>query len=190
MRSVLRLVTPPAERAVSLSEARRHLRLEDTDSDDLVAMYIEAAEQSLSYVGRALKPATYAVDLYGHVFPRIDLPMPPLRAVTGITAPDATGAMATVDTANYTVIKTSEGRGTILTASGYSWPFPPYSPGYVAATVTFTAGYDVVPSALRAAILLIAGTLFENRSGASPVPMTKLPYGIDSLVGSYRELTM
>jgi uncharacterized phiE125 gp8 family phage protein len=190
MRSVLRLVTPPTDRAVSLNEARRHLRVEDTDSDDLIAMYVEAAEQSLAYFGRALKPATYAVDLYGHVFPRIDLPMPPLRSVTGITAPDATGAMATVDTANYTVTKTNEGRGTILTASGFSWPFPPYSPGYVAATVTFTAGYDVVPSALRAAILLIAGTLFENRSGASPVPMTKLPYAIDSLVSPYRELTM
>lgn len=188
MRSVLRLVTPPTDRAVKLEEARRHLRVEDTDSDDLIAMYVEAAEQSLAYVGRALKPATYALDLYGHVSRYIDLPMPPLRAVTGITAPDATGAMATVDTANYTVTTTSQGRGTILMA--YGWPFPPYSPGYVAATVTFTAGYDVVPSALRAAILLIAGTLFENRSGASPIPMTKLPYGIDSLVGPYRELAL
>jgi uncharacterized phiE125 gp8 family phage protein len=188
MRSVLRLVTPPTDRAVSLNEARRHMRVEDTDSDDLIAMYVEAAEQSLAYVGRALKPATYAVDLYGHVSRCIDLPMPPLLDVTGIAAPDATGAMATVDTANYTVTKTSEGRGAVLMA--YGWPFPPYSPGYVAATVTFTAGYDVVPSALRAAILLIAGTLFDNRSGGSPIPMTKLPYGIDSLVGPYRELAL
>lgn len=190
MRSILRLVTPPTERAVSLNEARRHMRVENTDSDDLIAMYVEAAEQSLAYVGRALKPATYALDIYGHVGHRIDLPMPPLRAVSSITSPDATGAMAAVDPANYTVTTTSQGRGTILTAVAYRWPFPPYVPGYVAATITFTAGYDVVPSALRAAILLIAGTLFENRSEASPIPMTHLPYGIDSLVGPYRELTM
>jgi hypothetical protein len=59
------------DRAVSLNEARRHMRVEDTDSDDLIAMYVEAAEQSLAYVGRALKPATYALDLYGHVFPTL-----------------------------------------------------------------------------------------------------------------------
>jgi uncharacterized phiE125 gp8 family phage protein len=185
MRSVLRLVTPPTDRAVSLNEARRHMRVEDTDSDDLIAMYVEAAEQSLAYVGRALKPATYAVDLYGHVGRCIDLPMPPLRAVTGITAPDATGAMATVDTANYTVTKTSEGRGAVLMA--YGWPFPPYSPGYVAATVTFTAGYDVVPSALRAAILLIAGALYDNRAAVAPISLYQMPMGVDALVAPFRE---
>jgi uncharacterized phiE125 gp8 family phage protein len=185
MRSVLRLVTPPTDRAVSLNEARRHMRVEDTDSDDLIAMYVEAAEQSLAYVGRALKPATYAVDLYGHVGHCIDLPMPPLRAVTGITAPDATGAMATVDTANYTVTKTSEGRGAVLMA--YGWPFPPYSPGYVAATVTFTAGYDVVPSGLRAAILLIAGALYDNRSAVAPTSLYQMPVGVDALVAPFRE---
>jgi uncharacterized phiE125 gp8 family phage protein len=185
MRSVLRLVTPPTDRAVSLNEARRHMRVEDTDSDDLIAMYVEAAEQSLAYVGRALKPATYAVDLYGHVGHCIDLPMPPLLAVTSIIAPDATGAMATVDTANYTVTKTSEGRGAVLMA--YGWPFPPYSPGYVAATVTFTAGYDVVPSALRAAILLIAGALYDNRAAVAPISLYQMPMGVDALVAPFRE---
>jgi uncharacterized phiE125 gp8 family phage protein len=187
MRSVLRVVTPPTDRAVTLSEARRHMRVEDTDSDDLIAMYVEAAEQSLAYVGRALKPATYALDLYGHVSRCIDLPMPPLRAVTGITAPGATGSMATVDPANYTLATTSEGRGTILTASGFSWPFPPYSPGYVAATVTFTAGYDVVPSALRAAILLIAGALYDNRAAVAPISLYQMPMGVDALVAPFRE---
>jgi uncharacterized phiE125 gp8 family phage protein len=185
MRSVLRLVTLPTDRAVSLNEARRHMRVEDTDSDDLIAMYVEAAEQSLAYVGRALKPATYVVDLYGHVGHCIDLPMPPLRAVTGITAPDATGAMATVDTANYTITTTSEGRGAVLMA--YGWPFPPYSPGYVAATVTFTAGYDVVPSALRAAILLIAGALYDNRAAVAPISLYQMPMGVDALVAPFRE---
>jgi uncharacterized phiE125 gp8 family phage protein len=190
MRSILRLVTPPTERAVGLNEARRHMRVEDTDSDDLIAMYLEAAEQSLAYVGRALRPASYALDIYGHVTRCIDLPMPPLRTVTAVRAPDATGTMAAIDPANYSVMKTSEGRGTILTATAYNWPFPLYNPGYVTATIEFTAGYDVVPSGLRAAILLIAGSLYENRSAASPVPLTKLPFGVDALLGPVRELTM
>jgi uncharacterized phiE125 gp8 family phage protein len=188
MRSILRLVTPPTERAVSLNEARRHLRIEDTDQDDLIRAYIEAAEQSLSYVGRAFKPASYALDIYGWAGTHIELPMPPLRSVTAVKAPGTNGTLATVDPSNYTVATTSEGRGVLLTSTAYVWP--PYSSGWVSASVEFTAGYDTVPSNLRAAILLVAGTLFENRSGASPVPMTKLPYGIDALVGPLRDLTM
>src|SRR3954451_18739362 len=109
MRNVLRLVTPPTDRAVSLNEARRHMRVEDTDSDDLIAMYLEAAEQSLAYVGRALRPAFYALDIYGHVTRCIDLPMPPLRSVTAVKAPNASGVMAAIDPANYSVMTTSEG---------------------------------------------------------------------------------
>jgi uncharacterized phiE125 gp8 family phage protein len=91
MRSVLRLVTPPTDRAVNLNEARRHLRIEDTDQDDLIAAYIEAAEQSLSYIGRALKPATYALDIYGIGSRYIDLPMPPLRAVGSVSTVGSSG---------------------------------------------------------------------------------------------------
>jgi uncharacterized phiE125 gp8 family phage protein len=164
------------------------LRLEDTDQDDLVAMYVEAAEQSLAYVGRALKPASYALDIYGFARHCIELPMPPLRSVTAVKAPGTDGVLAAINSSNYLVTTTSEGRGRIDMATAYAWPASAYSPGWVTASVEFTAGYDIVPSALRAAILLIVGTLFENRSGASPIPMTKLPYGVDALVGTYREM--
>lgn len=186
MRSILRLVTPAADRAVSLNEARRHLRLEDTDQDDLIAAYIEAAEQSLAYVGRALKPATYALDIYGIGRRYIGLPMPPLRAITSVSTVGSTGTLALLDPSAYTVITTSGGQTSIDLGSSP----PAFAAGSIWATIVYTAGYDIVPSALRAAILLIVGTLFENRSGASPVPLTKLPYGIDSLVGPFRELTM
>jgi uncharacterized phiE125 gp8 family phage protein len=187
MRSVLRLVTPaPAtDRAVSLNEARRHLRIEDTDQDDLIAAYIEAAEQSLSYIGRALKPATYALDIYGIGRRCINLPMPPLRAISSVSTVGTSGTMSVLDPSAYTVITASGGQTLVMLANP-----PTFTSGSICATVQYTAGYDVVPSALRAAILLILGMLYENRSGASPVPMTKLPYGIDSLVGPFRELTM
>jgi uncharacterized phiE125 gp8 family phage protein len=185
MRSVLRLVTPPTDRAVSLNEARRHLRIEDTDQDDLIAAYIEAAEQSLSYIGRALKSATYALDIYGIGCRYIDLPMPPLRTISSVSTVGSSGTLSVLDPSAYTVITASGGQTSVMLANP-----PTFTSSSNWATVQYTAGYDVVPSGLRAAILLIAGTLYENRSGASPVPMTKLPYGIDSLVGPFRELTM
>jgi uncharacterized phiE125 gp8 family phage protein len=185
MRNVLRLVTPPTDRAVSLNEARRHLRIEDTDQDDLIAAYIEAAEQSLSYIGRALKPATYALDVYGIGSRYIDLPMPPLRAISSVSTVGSAGTLSVLDPSAYTVMTAAGGQTLVTLASP-----PTFTSGSIWATVQYTAGYDIVPSALRAAILLIVGTLFENRSGASPVPMTKLPYGVDPLVGPFRELTM
>jgi uncharacterized phiE125 gp8 family phage protein len=186
MRSVLRLVTPPTDRAVSLNEARRHLRIEDTDQDDLIVAYIEAAEQSLSYIGRALKPATYALDIYGIGRRHIELPMPPIRAISSVSTVGSAGTLAVLDSSAYTVIPYIGGKIVIDFGSSP----PAFTSGSIWATIQYTAGYDVVPSALRAAILLIVSTLYENHSGASPVPMTKLPYGIDSLVGPFRELTM
>jgi uncharacterized phiE125 gp8 family phage protein len=187
MRSILRLVTAPTERSVSLNEARRHMRVEDTDSDDLIAMYLEAAEQSLAYVGRALKPASYALDIYSYPLRVIDLPMPPLRTVTAVKTPDATGVLTAIDTANYSIAQTSEGRGSLVASTAYVWPAIAYSPGSVSASIEFTAGYDVVPSALRAAILLIAGALYDNRSAVAPISLYQMPMGVDALVSPFRE---
>lgn len=182
---MLRLVTPPADLAVDIDEARRHLRVQDEDSDDaLISAYIEAAQQSLAYLGRAFRPATYALDLcyFGCSWTR--LPMPPLRSVNAILVTDANGDQTALDESLYTVSTSDEGIGSIRLAYGQSWPSSRGDLGSV--SIEFDAGYDDVPAALRAAILLIVGSLYENRSAASPVAMTALPGGVDALVAPYR----
>jgi uncharacterized phiE125 gp8 family phage protein len=186
MRSVLRLVTPPTERAVGLNEARRHMRIEDTDSGRSDCSHVSRRRNSrYAYVGRALKSASYALDIYGIGSRYIDLPMPPLRAISSVSTVGSAGALSVLDPSAYTVM-TAAGGQTLVTLTSP----PTFTSGSIWATIQYTAGYDIVPSALRAAILLIVGTLYENRSGASPIPMTKLPYGVDPLVGPFRELTM
>lgn len=182
MKDNLRIITPAIERAVSLNEARRHLRVEDTDSDDLINLYLNAAEQSLAHVGRAFRPATYALDLYqwGCHHRVVELPMPPLRSIVSVVD----GNSVTIDSSNYSVTKTSEGRGILLFASGYSWS--PLTSGQVRATITFTAGYDEVPAALRAAILLTIATLFDNRADVAPINIYSVP-GVDRLIAPFRE---
>jgi len=162
------------------------MRVEDIDSDDLIAMYIEAAEQSLAYVGRALKPASYALDIYGHPHWRFELPMPPLRSVTAVRTVGADGNLSVYDPANYVVTTSAEGRGTIrLASTSGTWPY--YAVNYVTASVEFTAGYDVVPSALRSAILLIAGSLYDNRASVGPLNLYRVPDAVDSLVAPYMD---
>lgn len=167
MKPVLRLVTPATERSVSINEARRHCRIEDTASDDLVATYIEAAEQSLATVGRALKPATYALDIYWPDHRVLVMPMPPFRAFTAIRVRASDGTLTTVtDTSTYTLLVTSEGRGKVI--------LPPWSGigtitglPQVQTSIEYTAGYDTVPAALRTAIFLMVSSLFDNRSATA-----------------------
>jgi uncharacterized phiE125 gp8 family phage protein len=179
MRPALRLVTPPTELAVTVEEARRHMRVEDFESDELILAYLQAAEQSLAYMGRAFKPATYAFDLY--CWRRIiELPMPPLRSVTSITT-----EAGTVDPSVYRVTISSEGRGIVQFTGTFPTTIADW--GNVAVSVEFEAGYDQVPAAIRAAILLTAESLFENRSEASPIPLTHMPVGVQALVANLSE---
>lgn len=180
MKNILRAITPPTGFAVSVSDARRHLRLEQLDDDAAIAVYIEAAQASLAYLNRAILPASYAYDLYCTT-PIVEIPMPPLRQVTAVRLPDNSLIAST----NYRVTTTSQGRGIIQPVTGYSWPTP--LSGSLVASIEFDAGYVKTPSAIRSAILLIVGALFENRSAASPVSLTELPFGVDRLVSVYQE---
>lgn len=197
IRRVLRLVTPPTARAVSIDEFRRHQRLgDDLSSDGLLALYLEAAERQLSYLGVAAAPATYALDL--HRFPYgasyypthlpgisdwdvIELPMPPLRTITAIRATAPDGTVTTLDPSLYRVTIPYEGKGSVRSVWGNGWPAVRGDMG--SASIEFTAGYDSVPGNLRAAIMLLAGSMFENRSALSATPMQVLPIGVADLVG-------
>jgi uncharacterized phiE125 gp8 family phage protein len=153
MRDILRIVTPASEFAVTVNEAKAHMSVPDSESDDLISAYVQAAEQSLAFIGRCLKPTSFALDLYDWRR-EIELPMPPLRTVTAVKARGTDGTLATLDTASYLVSTTSEGRGIIRMLGTHSWL--PLDWGQVALPIEFTAGYDEVPAALRAAILLTA----------------------------------
>lgn len=183
MRDNLRVITPATDLAVTLDDAKSHLRVEDSDQDELVQAYIEAAQQSLAYLGRALMPASYALDLY-RWRRAVELPMPPLRSVSAVKVVGADGTLATTDSANYSVTISAEGRGLVY-MPGAAWGLVGLE-GKPIVSIEFSAGYDTVPAAIRAAILLIAGSLFDNRASVSPVSVYSVP-GIERLVAPYAE---
>jgi uncharacterized phiE125 gp8 family phage protein len=182
-RNILRIVTPPTKLAVEVTDAREHLSVEVLDDDNLIATYIQAAQQSLALsIGRALVPTAYALDVYTGCAYGILLPMPPLKTVTAVKTHNTSGIMTAIDPSLYSVTITSEGRGIVSFGSGYAytnlyWPQPN-------ASIEFTAGYDDVPAALRAAILLTVSTLYENRSSAASAATYKLP-GVEALIAPF-----
>ena len=175
----IRLITAPAVEPVSLADAQLHLRAPTSGADaTLISAYIQAARETVeAHTGRALVTQTWQARL--SAFPAtgaVYLPRAPLIAVTTLAIVDAAGAVTTVAADQYQV-DASTGPyaqpGAVLPASGVDWP-ETRADTLGAVRVTFTAGYGAtaasVPAALRAAILLIVGELYEQREASAEKP--------------------
>lgn len=180
----LRLLTPPASEPVTLTQAKAHLRIDAGNTDDalITAMLAAAREAVESHTGRALMPQTWQMRLPG--FPSdqnaIDLRFAPTISVTELRIVDPGGTEAVVASTAYQVETPSGPQappGRLLPAPGTSWPAT-QADATGAVRVTFQAGYanaDAVPAALKAAILLMLGELYEHREASAVRPPQDVP---------------
>lgn len=183
----LRLVTPPTVEPVTLVDAKAHLRITSSAEDALLAGLITAARQvAESECRRALITQTWEKVL--DEFPdEIELPYPPIQAITSIVYIDTAGAQQTLASAGYFLDSKSE-PGWVAPAYGYTWPQT--QDAWNVVTITYRAGYGSqasdVPQAIRQWILLMVGHYYENREASVPgVVMTPLPF-IAGLLDPYR----
>ena len=162
----LRLDTAPAELAVSLEEAKAHLRVLNNSQDgpigDALAAAIGLLDGYSGILGRCLVEQSWLLSFECWPGRTIKLPLPPLISVEEIAYVDQADADQVVSPALYHVL---EGPlATIRLKPTAVWPTLGRNPRAV--TISFTAGYGAaadVPGALKAAIKLILGELFENR---------------------------
>jgi uncharacterized phiE125 gp8 family phage protein len=191
----LRLITPPAAVPVSVDEARAHVSAYGSGDDAILTAMIAAAVSHLDgragVLGRALIQQTWELSLdhfpdtdhrlwpaacyhwpvthlHAQDVGAIKLPLAPLSSVTWIKYVDETGTQQTLDPATYIVDTTSE-PGVVVPAYNALWPVTQKVRNAV--TVRFVCGYGTnatdVPQALRSAILLMVGDLFENREAVT-----------------------
>lgn len=171
-----KLTTGPAAEPVTLAEAREHLRVTHTGEDALIGSLITAAREHVeSVTGLRLIDQDWELALPAFPQPRahqprttaeaIELPGWPLQSVDAVTYRDATGALQTLAPEAYRVDDFR--RPARLTPIG-QWPATE-SDNPLAVRVTYSLGFGAdgveVPAAIRAAILLLVGDLFENRQG-------------------------
>jgi uncharacterized phiE125 gp8 family phage protein len=149
------LITAPALEAVTLAEAKAHLRVDvaETDADAGIQEMIDAAVEYLDgfagVLGRAVMTQTWSQEYDGYCG-HLVLPIGPVQSVTSISNTD--GAFA-----DYRLLK--DGRGYFLRPnSGVSWPA---NNGPV--VVEFVAGDVVCPSGIKGLIKLHVGTMFAVR---------------------------
>ena len=181
------VVTPP-EPLVPLDEAKLHLRVDFDDDDALIEGAIAAVSAAIDgpdgWLGRAigLQTLEYRGDPFG--LDPIRLPCPPLIEVEQVSYLDTTGAEQVVPAASYGW----SGAG-LAPAWGMIWPTARWTDEAV--RVRYTAGYEIVPPAIRAALLLMIGDLYDNRAtvetgvraAAVSIPMSTT---VDALLSPFR----
>lgn len=183
----------PTELAVTLEEAKLHLRVDHDEEDALIERLILAAtEDAEAFQGRSL--TTRTLRLHMDRFPTengaIYLPYGPVQAVEEVAYIDAGGAKNVIASSHYAVDKVRS-PSRIVPVAGHTWPNASLL-AIGAVSVTYTAGYgngpEYVPANVKQAILLMVGHLYENREAVSAdraIP-TELPMGVKYLLMKHR----
>ena len=166
---VTQTVAPTAE-PVSLAEAKLHLHVDIDDEDTLISALIQAAREYVeNHTGRSFVERTYRADI-PYFADCTRLPHKPIIAVSSVQYYTAASpqVLTTLDALNYSLT-----RDLLVRSNVGVWPAVYPRPDAV--QITYTAGYPStaspidaasdVPAAIKSAILLTIGDLFENREG-------------------------
>jgi uncharacterized phiE125 gp8 family phage protein len=190
------VIDTPATELISLEEARMHLYLDADGSppthpqDPLIETFITAAREIAERHCDA-RFGAWQLELRQAMFGvTIELPDAPVIAVDSIGYIDTDGDAQTVDAEDYELAGTATAP-VVRLVSGVSWPTDVASQND-AVRVRYTAGYQVgsphtLPAALKAAMLLLVGHLYVNRSAVEIGTIaTELPLGVFTLLQPYR----
>lgn len=190
----LTIVTKPTIEPVTLTEAREHLRIDALDEDGLILSFIEAATDYCEELqNRAYIDQTW--DLTLDVFPNgdiINIPLPPLQAVSSVTYYGTGGTSNTMTTTSY-IVDTKNEPGRLSLAYNEVWPNETLRPvnGVV---IKFVAGYGsvaaAVPTMAKQAIKLLIGHMFEHRENTEIKVLEKIPDGVFDLLAFERIWTV
>lgn len=196
--ALTRLSAPLGE-PLTLTEVKSHLRVDHTEDDALIAIYIQAAREFCDgpggFLGRALVQQTWRLSLDGFPDAEIRIPLPPLKSISAIRYDDTSGDEQIVSSLNFYVDAASE-PGWVVPVSGVAWPTT--LEGVNTVRVDFIAGYDPgtnspidyglnIPFNIKAAMLLMIGNMYANREdNVVGVISTRLPNGAEYLLRRHK----
>lgn len=183
----LTITTPPASEPETLEQAKRHLNVDDTDSDTLIVGHISSARSACeSFLRATLMETVYSYTL--DCFPsQIVLPQGPVLTTTGLSISyvDTAGVTQTLATSSYKVSLGDICR--IRPAWGMSWPATRNEMDAV--TIAFKAGYadaSGIPPAVLNAFRMTLHDFFEHRGNmADPSAGRDLPLTAQNLMTAF-----
>ena len=183
----IQIVTPPASEPLTLSEVKEFLRVDHSDDDATLAIFITAARQLCeSYTRLALMPTTF--EEYFDDFPQytgtykdeIRLSRSPVSAVTYVKYIDGNETTITASASDYKTDLISQ-PARISPDNGWFGTYETIN----AVFIRYVAGYAdaaAVPAPLKHGMLLVIGDMYENRTDS----VKRLPTAAEYLWNPYR----
>lgn len=181
------VVTAPTTYPISLSEAKAHLRVTESDDDIYITALIKAATaEAETFTQRALMTQTW--DVFSDYFcSMMEMPKGPLQSVTSVKYIDTDGTQQTEAASVYTV-DTDSDPGIVRLAYNQSWSSVRDQANAV--TIRIVAGYGnaaAVPMPIKQAMLIHVAHLYESREPAIiGATVAMMPMSYESLLSSYR----
>lgn len=179
------ITTLPQSEPVSISEAKEHLRVTDSNEDTLITSLIKVArEYCESYENRAYVIQTVTAN-YSSFGEKMFLPVNPVynagdsASITSISYIDTSGNTQFLDSSYYELDSYSC-PAYVYPAYGMSYPSVRSVPNAV--TVEYDAGYVTVPERIKHAIKLILSHLYEHREENSEQVLTEIPFSAKCLL--------
>jgi uncharacterized phiE125 gp8 family phage protein len=182
------IVNGPAVEPVALADARKWLKLETSDDDDVVGALITAARLMVeAQIRRMLITQTWRL-IYDR-WPNgrlIKIPLAPFQSLVAMRVYDANGTAQAVSSSLYHVDATPDAARIIFGA-------PPPPPGQPAAAIEidillgYGASPESVPEPLRQAIRMLVTDWYENRGDAGADDLANaLPSSVRALVAPFQ----
>lgn len=168
---------PPIALAVTLDDAKRHLRIDFDVEDMYIRALVETAVEWLEVsVGRTLITTNWKV--VGQSWPcyrLIELKFAPLQSITSVKYYDADDVLQTLDANKYRIVLDDFIQGGLELKAGETWPA--LANRYDAVQIEYVAGYGDLPSdipnAARQCVLLLVAHWYLNREAIVVGTITK-----------------
>jgi uncharacterized phiE125 gp8 family phage protein len=186
---MLDLTTAASTLAVSVADAKDHMRVNHSSEDDLISAYIQAATEQAEHVtGRAIMSQTWTLAL--SCFPeRIHVPKPPFQSVSSFKYVSTSGVLTTLqEDTNYSIYNQSGNRPALVyPVYGTDWPdVRDETPNAV--RLVYVAGWSDaadVPPGIVQAIKLMTAELFERREESVSASINRVPLAAHSLLAPW-----
>ncbi len=177
-------IITPAEAVIDLPTVKAHLRVDHAFDDSLISAYLLAAmAYAQHYTGVAIGEQEVEVALDGFPCGAISLPLAPASSIVSITYVDEAATEQTLATTAYALDNYGLSHWA-MSAAGSDWPAT-----YEAANVVrvrYMAGSTTIDPAVKAAILLTVGHLYENRQEATDKKLASVPLGVNALLDTVK----
>ena len=171
---------------LTLEEVKQHLRVEIDDDNSLISTLITAGylfaenytNRIINQVYKELKLETFT-DV-------IQLPYLPVQSITSIDYKDSDDNAQVF--ADY-YLDLRELFAKLMPGKYYSWPNT--NEDYENIVITYVAGYTTIPEQINQAVLLIIGSLYEQRENhIVGVSIDTIPVSAEYLLNPYRVVSV